>query len=100
MASVNANSANWRLFGGGLVVGGFASAWFIFKGRAAKGTAGWILFVTAVFGLLYFAPTLGVTILTGSWIAIFIVVLLALSRFRGGRSQDLRRPRQFRRPCW
>ena len=58
-----------------VIVGGFASAWFIFSRRVAKGAAGWVLFVTAVFGLIYFAPALGVTFISGSWIAIVLAAL-------------------------
>jgi len=58
-----------------VVVGGFASAWFIFQRRVAKGAAGWVLFVTAVFGLIYFAPTFGVTFISGSWIVIVLAAL-------------------------
>jgi hypothetical protein len=58
-----------------VIVGGFASAWFIFSRRVAKGAAGWVLFVTAVFGLIYFAPKLGVTFISGGWIVIVLAVL-------------------------
>lgn len=65
-----------------IIVGGLVGAWYVYTKRIAKGTARWILFLPAVWGVLHFAGSLvGVTISPAWLVPVVLAALIALTGF-------------------
>lgn len=65
-----------------LIVGGLIGAWYVYTKRVAKGTAKWILFLPAIWGILWVAGSLlGVTVSPVWLVPVILAVLLAVTGF-------------------
>ncbi len=63
-----------------IIVGGLIGAWYIYTKRVAKGTAKWILFLPAVWGILWIAGSLfGVTVAPEWLVPVILAVLIGLT---------------------
>lgn len=63
-----------------IIVGGLLGAWYIYTKRVAKGTAKWILFLPAIWGILWILGSLlGVTVSPDWLVPVILAILVGLT---------------------